>query len=75
MQLSIMDELQLQYRNLSQKEKEIADYVILHKNSIQNINIRELAELTRSSTATVTRFCRKINCESFVDFKIRLGRN
>ncbi|MEK3731989.1 MULTISPECIES: MurR/RpiR family transcriptional regulator [Paenibacillus] len=74
MQLSIMDELQLQYRNLSQKEKEIADYVILHKNSIQNINIRELAELTRSSTATVTRFCRKINCESFVDFKIRLGR-
>lgn len=74
MQLSIMDELQLQYRNLSQKEKEIADYIIRYKSSIQNINIRELAELTHSSTATVTRFCRKINCESFVDFKIRLGR-
>lgn len=74
MQPSIMDELQLQYRNLSQKEKEIADYIVQYKNTIHNINIRELAEHTHSSTSTITRFCRKINCESFVDFKIRLSR-
>ena len=74
MQRSIMDELQLQYRNLSLKEKEIADYITRFKNSIHNINIRELADQTNSSTSTITRFCRKINCESFVDFKIRLSR-
>ncbi|WP_246246556.1 MurR/RpiR family transcriptional regulator [Paenibacillus lemnae] len=69
-----MDELQLQYRNFSMKEKEIADYIIRFKNTIHNINIRELAEQTHSSTSTITRFCRKIKCDSFVDFKIRLNR-
>ncbi|WP_054955694.1 MurR/RpiR family transcriptional regulator [Paenibacillus dakarensis] len=74
MHRSVLDELQLQYHALSQKEKEIADYIVQHKSSIQNINIRELADHTHSSTSTITRFCKKIHCESFVDFKIRLSR-
>lgn len=74
MHRSVLDELQLQYHNLSLKEKEIADYIVQHKSSIQNINIRELADHTHSSTSTITRFCKKINCDSFVDFKIRLSR-
>lgn len=71
---SVLDELQLQYHKLSLKEKEIADYIVQHKSSIQNINIRELADHTHSSTSTITRFCKKIQCDSFVDFKIRLSR-
>lgn len=71
---SVLEELQLLYHSLSQKEKEIADYILLHKGLIQNINIRELADRTHSSTSTITRFCKKIGCESFVDFKIRLSR-
>ncbi|MFC7677469.1 MurR/RpiR family transcriptional regulator [Paenibacillus sp. GCM10028914] len=74
MHRSILDELQLHYHDLSQKEKEIADYIVQHKNSIQNMNIRELADHTHSSTSTITRFCKKIQCDSFVDFKIRLSR-
>lgn len=74
MHQSVLDELQLQYHTLSLKEKEIADYIVQHKSSIQNINIRELADHTHSSTSTITRFCKKIHCDSFVDFKIRLSR-
>lgn len=74
MHRSVLEELQLQYHSLSRKEQEIADYIILHKGLIQNINIRELADRTHSSTSTITRFCKKIHCESFVDFKIRLSR-
>lgn len=74
MHRGVLDELQLQYQSLSLKEKEIADYIVQHKSSIQNINIRELAHHTHSSTSTITRFCKKINCDSFVDFKIRLSR-
>ncbi|MGM1050654.1 MAG: MurR/RpiR family transcriptional regulator [Bacillota bacterium] len=74
MHRGVLDELQLQYQSLSLKEKEIADYIVQHKSSIQNINIRELADHTHSSTSTITRFCKKIHCDSFVDFKIRLSR-
>ncbi|UNK19295.1 MurR/RpiR family transcriptional regulator [Paenibacillus sp. N3/727] len=74
MHRGVLDELQLQYHSLSLKEKEIADYIVQHKSSIQNINIRELADHTHSSTSTITRFCKKIHCDSFVDFKIRLSR-
>ncbi|MDO3411978.1 MurR/RpiR family transcriptional regulator [Saccharibacillus sp. CPCC 101409] len=74
MALSALDELQLKYQQLSAKEKEIADYVIRHKNSIHNINIRDLSGLTQASMSTITRFCRKIGFASFVDFKISLNR-
>lgn len=71
---SVLDQLQLNRHMLSAKEKEIAEYIIQHKNTILNINIRELALKTNSSTSTITRFCKKINCDSFVDFKIKLSR-
>ncbi|MEW4372837.1 MurR/RpiR family transcriptional regulator [Paenibacillus kandeliae] len=74
MALSVLDELQLQYRQLSAKEKEIADYVMRNKHSIQNINIRDLSALTHASMSTITRFCRKIGFANFVDFKINLNR-
>ncbi len=74
MALSVLDELQLKYQQLSAKEKEIADYVIRHRSSIQNINIRDLSTLTQASMSTITRFCRKVGFSSFVDFKINLNR-
>ncbi len=36
------------------------------------MRIRELADKTHVSTATILRFCRKLNCEGFSEFKIRL---
>ncbi|WP_068620251.1 MurR/RpiR family transcriptional regulator [Paenibacillus tuaregi] len=74
MLISVLDQLQLNRHMLSAKEKEIAEYIIQNKNTILNINIRELALKTGSSTSTITRFCKKINCDSFVDFKIKLSR-
>lgn len=74
MALSVLDELQLKYRQLSAKEQEIADYVMRNKHSIQNINIRDLSALTNASMSTITRFCRKIGFANFVDFKINLNR-
>lgn len=74
MALNVLDELQLRYQQLSAKEKEIADYIMRHKNSIHNINIRDLSERTQASMSTITRFCRKAGFSNFIDFKLSLNR-
>ncbi|AZK44025.1 MurR/RpiR family transcriptional regulator [Erysipelothrix piscisicarius] len=71
--MDILDEIQKQYVNFSQKEKQIAMYILQKNNEIRNINIGKLAEQTGTSSATITRFCRKIGCESFVDMKIQIS--
>lgn len=59
MSSSVIDMLQLEYQRFSAKEKEIADYVMRNKSSINNINIRDLAAYTNASMSTITRFCKK----------------
>ncbi len=39
-----------------------------------NASIIELAEKAEVSPPTVTRFCRRLGCESFSDFKVQLAR-
>ncbi|ABC93820.1 probable transcriptional regulator protein (plasmid) [Rhizobium etli CFN 42] len=39
-----------------------------------NASIIELAERAEVSPPTVTRFCRRLGCESFSDFKVQLAR-
>ncbi|WP_018924031.1 MurR/RpiR family transcriptional regulator [Salsuginibacillus kocurii] len=69
---SIIEKIQLSYPAFSKMEKRIADYVIHNKETLLNIHIQELADNVGVSVATITRFCKKIECESFVEFKILL---
>lgn len=71
--MGILDEIQEQYVSFSSKEKDIATYILQKGNEIKNINITELAKVTGTSSASITRFCKKINCESFVDMKIKIS--
>ncbi|GAF11637.1 LOW QUALITY PROTEIN: sialic acid utilization regulator, RpiR family [Bacillus sp. JCM 19046] len=69
---SIINHIQLSYHTLSSTEKRIADYVTMHTEELANIHIRDLAEKSNTSIATITRFCKKLGVKSFVDFKILL---
>ncbi|MBP1043606.1 MurR/RpiR family transcriptional regulator [Vagococcus sp. BWB3-3] len=71
--MSILEEIQNQFPEFSEKEKQIATYLLQNSETIKNINISELAKLTHSSPATITRFAKKMNSSSFVDLKIRLN--
>lgn len=73
MSLGILDEIQEQYMSFSLKEKDIATYILQKGNEIKNINITELAKVTGTSGSSITRFCKKINCDSFVDMKIKIS--
>ena len=71
--MDVLYEIQKRYNNFSAKEKNIADYILRESETINNINIIKLGKLTNTSGATITRFCKKIECDSFMDMKIKLG--
>lgn len=71
--MDILERIQTQFPKFSDKEKQIALYILQKNNEIKNINIAKLAELTSTSSATITRFCRNIGCDSFVDMKIAIS--
>lgn len=73
--MDILCEIQRKYNDFSDKEKSIANYIMQYGDQIKNINITDLAKETNTSGATITRFCKKIDCDSFVDMKIKLGAN
>ncbi|OHX50836.1 MurR/RpiR family transcriptional regulator [Cytobacillus oceanisediminis] len=52
-------------------ETSIYHYICQNKEKIPYMRIRELADETHVSTATILRFCRKLNCEGFTEFKIK----
>ncbi|MGX6979542.1 MurR/RpiR family transcriptional regulator [Vagococcus elongatus] len=71
--MTIIEEIQDSFPIFSEKEKQIATYLLQNNNEIKNINISDLAKLTNTSPATITRFAKKIGCKSFVELKIHLN--
>lgn len=47
----------------------IAHTILLNLDKIPDINIKDLAELCYTSPATISRFCRDLNCQNFAAFK------
>lgn len=70
--MEILCEIQRRYNEFSDKEKAIADYLMENNENINNVNITELARNIGTSGATITRFAKKIGCDSFVDMKMQL---
>ncbi|WP_159633690.1 MurR/RpiR family transcriptional regulator [Erysipelothrix anatis] len=60
---------------LSPVQSHIADYVLEHTDRVLTISMHELAESTNTSTATITRFCKKLGVEGYKEFQISLLRS
>lgn len=64
----------IEYQNgFSDLEKKIADYLIEHKEDVIHMNLKELAEATYTSTATISRFCKKLGEKNFNDFRVHFA--
>jgi len=61
-----------QIASLNDTETNIYHYVIKNLESVLNMSVRELAEKTFVSTATIMRFCQKLECNGFIEFKMKL---
>ncbi len=69
----IIATLQKERDGLSRSEQRIADIVFEDKQFAVNASIIELAARADVSPPTVTRFCRRLGCHSFSEFKVRGG--
>ncbi|SEI01891.1 transcriptional regulator, RpiR family [Rhizobium tibeticum] len=72
--MDIFSTLQEEKARLSPSENRIADILLNDFEFAVNASIIELAEKADVSPPTVTRFCRRLGCESFSDFKVQLAR-
>ena len=61
-----------QVESLNETETCVYNYVVKNTKKVLNESIRELANNTHVSTATVMRFCKKMGCEGFTELKYRL---
>ena len=66
------------YKNikaLNKTEASIYNYIIHNMDKVVDMNVRELAEKTFVSTATIVRFTRKMGCAGFNEMKDELREN
>ena len=72
-EISINNQIFSTYESLYNAEKKVADYTIAHPSELIEMSIAELAAQCEASQATVMRFCKKVGCTGFYQFKIRLA--
>ena len=72
--MDILAALQEEESALSRSEKRISALIFSDIDFAVNASITDLAERADVSPPTVTRFCRRLGCQSYSEFKIRLAQ-
>ncbi|EOY5377630.1 MurR/RpiR family transcriptional regulator [Cronobacter dublinensis] len=57
--------------SLNNLEMMVYNFVVKNRDKVIYMTIRELADAAGVSTTTVLRFCRKLNCEGYSEFRVR----
>ncbi|MCY7789741.1 MurR/RpiR family transcriptional regulator [Bacillus haynesii] len=58
--------------SFNELETSLYNYICNNGEKVVYMRIRELADETHVSTASILRFCKKLNCEGFSEFKVKL---
>lgn len=59
---------------LSAREKTLARLVLENIDFVVNASINDLADRAGVSPPTITRFCRRVGCQGYPDFKVQLAK-
>ena len=70
---NLLQDIQLNYNQLTKTEKKIADFVIGNVNQVLFMSITDLAEASGVADASVYRFCRSVGAQGYQDFKMKLS--
>lgn len=71
--MDILIKIQKQFNEFTKKEKAIARYILEFKAEVKDMSITKLAENTGASTATITRFAKKVGVKNFVELKMKIN--
>ncbi|PFH81713.1 MurR/RpiR family transcriptional regulator [Bacillus sp. AFS088145] len=61
-----------QIASFNELELSLYNYISQNMEKVAYMRIREIADETHVSTSTILRFCRKLNCDGFSEFKVKL---
>lgn len=73
--LDIVGLLQTEKNAFTRSERALTDIVLADVDSVLKMSIVDLAAQADVSPPTVTRFCRRLGCDSYADFKVRLAQS
>lgn len=73
--LDIVGVLQSERNTLTRSEQGLAELILADVEAILKLSIVDLAAQADVSPPTVTRFCRRLGCDSYADFKVRLAQS
>lgn len=59
-------------QSLNDLELSLYRYIMKNIEKVVYMRIRELADEAHVSTTTILRFCKKLNCEGYSEFKVKL---
>lgn len=71
---SLLKDIQSRYSSFSDKERQIADYLLSSPDEASQSHIKDIATRTGVSVASITRFAKKVSCRNFVELKLKLAR-
>jgi len=71
--VSLIEQIRRKYPDLSQSERQVADYVCDHLTQVPYLSIREFKQLLGVSEPTIFRFCQALGFKGYKDFKICLA--
>lgn len=60
-----------QAKGLTEREQDICNYILEYPEQVAVLSSRELGHATFTSAASVTRFCQKMGCKGYPDFRLR----
>lgn len=70
--MSLISHLEFEL-NFTESEIQLARFILKDPEAVLKLSIKELAQKTYSSPATIVRFCRKLGVDGYGDFKIQLA--
>ena len=62
------------YRDLTAKDKRIADYIVKYPEQVMTLSIRELAQVLEVAESTIFRFVQRLGYEGYKQFKLELAQ-
>lgn len=60
-----------QIKSLNELELEVYEFIMSHWDKVRYMKIRELADEAHVSTTTILRFCKKMGCSGYMEFKMK----
>ena len=71
---SVLYKMKSLYPTMGRSEKRLADYLLIHPQSVPDLSIKQLAQVSGSSVATAVRFARRLGYKGFQEMKISFAR-